>query len=57
MTLKEALMEELQKLRLSRERPPLLQTPKGERIGKQTKKDKLMAEVKEILDSLEEEKE
>ena len=46
MTLKEALLEELQKLRLSRERPPLLQSKS--KVAKQ-KRSKLLEEAMALL--------
>jgi len=48
---REALLEELQKLRLSRERPFSPKTTKT----KQSKKDKLLEEAAALLDSVEEE--
>lgn len=46
MTLKEALLEELQKLRLSRERPPLLQSKS--KVAKQ-KRNKLFEKAMILL--------
>lgn len=48
---KEALLEELQKLRQSRERPFTSKQTKT----KQSKKDKLLEEAATLLDSIEEE--
>jgi len=48
---RESLLEELQKLRQSRERPF---TPKQTKL-KQSKKDKLLEEAAALLDSVEEE--
>ena len=49
MTLKEALLEELQKLRINRERPPVKQGKKP----KTAKGNKLLEEAAELLKSLE----
>jgi hypothetical protein len=51
VTLKEELLEELQKLRLSRERPYTTKTKQT----KQSKKDKLLEEAMSLLESVEEE--
>ena len=48
MTLKENLLEELQKLRLARERPLISQAKKGSKESKQLEEAKrLLEEVKE----------
>lgn len=50
MTLKEDLLEELQKLRLARERPLGIQSKRGP-----TKKDKHLEEAKRLLEEVKEE--
>jgi hypothetical protein len=51
MITRKSLLEELQKLRQSRERPFALKSTKT----KQSKKDKLLEEAAALLDSVEEE--
>lgn len=50
MTLKEALLEELQKLRLNRERPQLKQAKKTQ--SAKSKSDKLLEEAKKLLEEV-----
>jgi hypothetical protein len=54
MSLKESIMEELQRLRLDREKPPVKQV-KERGKSKQSKQDKLLEEARQLLDSVEKE--
>jgi len=57
MTLRANLLEELQKLRQSRERIPIKQAGVRSSSSKLSKKDKLLEEARQLLDLVGEEEE